>query len=217
MNHCLCFLHPVLIMFSTCYWCTYSSNNTTTLKLTETEWHIYASVNYTIIGSDNGLLPGRHQAIIWTNDGILLIGPLGTNFSEIIIKIQTFSFKKIHLKMSSGKCLPFCLGLNVFNKKNKKNNHQHEYPILTQVKSHQQGMYKWYGPNDFGTWHHPDDMITCLPVMSSKARLQMQGSVIYFLTRKQLGNFFQNVILVSCVDHWKCNIVVWTLGGTINT
>ena len=39
----------------------------------------------TIIGSDNGLTPGRRQAIIWTNAGILLIGPLGTNFSEILI------------------------------------------------------------------------------------------------------------------------------------
>ena len=67
----------------------------------------------TIIGSDNGLSPGRRQAIIWTNAGILLIGPLGTNFSEILIKICTFSFKKMHLKMSSGKRRPFCLGLNV--------------------------------------------------------------------------------------------------------
>ena len=41
----------------------------------------------TIIGSDNGLSPGRRQAIIWTNVGILLIGPLGTNFSEILIEI----------------------------------------------------------------------------------------------------------------------------------
>ena len=41
----------------------------------------------TIIGSDNGLSPGRRQAIIWTNAGILLIGPLGTNFSEIFIEI----------------------------------------------------------------------------------------------------------------------------------
>ena len=55
-----------------------------------------------IIGSDNGLSPGRRQAIIWTNAGILLIWPLGTNFSEISIDIQTFSFKKIHFKMSSG-------------------------------------------------------------------------------------------------------------------
>ena len=41
----------------------------------------------TIIGSDNGLSPGQCQAIIWTNAGILLIGPLGTNFSEILIEI----------------------------------------------------------------------------------------------------------------------------------
>ena len=57
----------------------------------------------TIIGSDNGLSPGRRQAIIWTNDGNLLIEPLGTNFSEIWSAIQTFSFKKMHLKMSSAK------------------------------------------------------------------------------------------------------------------
>ena len=66
----------------------------------------------TIIGSDNGLSPGRRQAIIWTNAGILSIGPLGTNFSEILIAIQTFSFRKMHLKMSSAKWRLFCLGLN---------------------------------------------------------------------------------------------------------
>ena len=41
----------------------------------------------TVIGSDNGLSPGRRQATIWTNDGILLIWPLGTNFDEILIEI----------------------------------------------------------------------------------------------------------------------------------
>ena len=46
--------------------------------------HICIS-NLTIIGSDNGLSPGRCQAIIWTNAGILLIGPLGTHLSEILI------------------------------------------------------------------------------------------------------------------------------------
>ena len=66
-----------------------------------------------IIGSNNGLSPGRRQAIIWTNDGTLLIGPLGTHFSEILIEIHAFSFKKMHLKMSSGKWRPFFLGLNV--------------------------------------------------------------------------------------------------------
>ena len=67
----------------------------------------------TIIGSDNGLSPGRRQAIIWTNCRILLFGPLGTNLSEIFIEIHSFSFKKMHLKMSSGKWLSFCLALNV--------------------------------------------------------------------------------------------------------
>ena len=67
----------------------------------------------TIIGSDNGLSPDRRQAIIWTNDGILLIAPLGTNFSEIVTGIQAFSFKRMHLKMSSAKLRPFCHGLNV--------------------------------------------------------------------------------------------------------
>ena len=65
------------------------------------------------IGSDNGLSPHRRQAIIWTNAGILSIGPLGTNFNEISIGIQTSSFKKMHFKMSSAKWRPFCLGLNV--------------------------------------------------------------------------------------------------------
>ena len=67
----------------------------------------------TIIGSDNGLSPGRRQAIIWINAAILLIGPLGTNFNEILIEIQTFWLKKIRLKMSSAKCFSFRLGLNV--------------------------------------------------------------------------------------------------------
>ena len=66
-----------------------------------------------VIGTDNGLSPGRRQAIIWNNAGLLLIEPLGTNFSEISIGIQTFSFKKMHLNMSSAKWRPFCLGLNV--------------------------------------------------------------------------------------------------------
>ena len=59
--------------------------------------HICVS-KFSILGSDNGLSPGRRQAIIWTNAGLLLIGPLGTNFNEMLIKIHTF-----------------CLGLNVLN------------------------------------------------------------------------------------------------------
>ena len=66
-----------------------------------------------IIGSDNGLSPARRQAIIWTNAEILLIWPLGTNFIENLIKLLTFSFTKMRLKVSSAKWRPFCLDLNV--------------------------------------------------------------------------------------------------------
>ena len=43
----------------------------------------------------------------------MLIKPLGTNFSETFIEIHIFSFKKMPLNVSSAKCRPFCLGLNV--------------------------------------------------------------------------------------------------------
>ena len=65
-----------------------------------------------IIESDNGLSPGWRQAIILTNAGILSIGPLVTNFSEILFRIQMFSINEMELKMSSAKWRPFCLGLN---------------------------------------------------------------------------------------------------------
>ena len=67
----------------------------------------------TSIVSDNDLSPGRRQAIVWTNAGILLIWPSGTNFNETLIEIHAFSFKKMHLKMSSRKWRPFYLRLNV--------------------------------------------------------------------------------------------------------
>ena len=68
----------------------------------------------TIISSDYCFSPGRHQASIWANAGTLLIGPIGTDFSEILTEIYTFSFKKMHLKMSFAKWRPFCL--NVLNR-----------------------------------------------------------------------------------------------------
>ena len=55
------------------------------------------------IGSENGLSHDRRQVTIWTNAGILLIGPWGTNFNEILIGIHIFSFTKMHLKTSSVK------------------------------------------------------------------------------------------------------------------
>ena len=68
------------------------------------------SVNQVSIGPDSGLLPIKRQAIIQTNAGLLSIGPLGTDFNEILITIQNFSFTKMHLKVSSEKWWPFCPG-----------------------------------------------------------------------------------------------------------
>ena len=69
----------------------------------------------TISGSDNGLSPGRRQAISWTYAGILSIWPLGINFSEMLIEILRVSLKEMRLKGSSAKWRPLCLGLNVLN------------------------------------------------------------------------------------------------------
>ena len=68
------------------------------------------SVNLVRIGPDNGFSLDPRQAIMLTNPGILLIGSLGTNFSEIKIKIRNFSFMKRHLKMSHAKWRPLCSG-----------------------------------------------------------------------------------------------------------
>ena len=62
------------------------------------KWCTYASISHDITGSDNGLLPVWHQAITWNNVDILPIGPVGTNFSKICIKLQTFPFRKIDLQ-----------------------------------------------------------------------------------------------------------------------
>ena len=76
----------------------------TTREIHLTHWgrvtHICVG-NVTIIDSVNDLSPWRRQTIIWTSAGILLIGPLGTQWSEILSELHTFSLKKKHLKISS--------------------------------------------------------------------------------------------------------------------
>ena len=110
-------------------WIEITSFSQRTTKITQHRWchlqYVYKLLSHwgrvthicviklTIIGSDNGLARERRQAIIWTDVGLLLIGPLGTHFSEILIEILTFLFKKMRLKVSSAKRWPFCLGLNV--------------------------------------------------------------------------------------------------------
>ena len=55
---------------------------------------MYASPTYAIIGSDNGLVPVRHQAVIWTNAVLLTNGPLKQTSVKLYWKFQTFSFIK---------------------------------------------------------------------------------------------------------------------------
>ena len=120
---------PLLVCFR------YPSKTLYRLMLQITHWgrvtHICVG-NLTIIGSDNALSPDRRQAIIWSSAGILLIRPLGTNFSEILIGIQTFSFTKMHSKMSSGKWRPFCPGLNVITWSHKKESRLRAWNITVQ-------------------------------------------------------------------------------------
>ena len=77
--------------------------------LTHWVWVTYTCISkLTIIDSDNGLSPGRGQAIIWTNAAVLLIQTSGTNSSEIVSEIHTFWFKEMSVKWWQ-----ICVGLNV--------------------------------------------------------------------------------------------------------
>ena len=64
------------------------------------------SVNRDIIGSDNALSPIRRQAIIWTNDGLLPIGPykkLLWNFNQNTRNfIHKNAFQNIYHLQNSG-------------------------------------------------------------------------------------------------------------------
>ena len=99
--------------------------------------HIYVS-ELTTMGSDYGLSPGKRQVIIWTNAGVLVIGHLVRNFSEMVIRIHTFLFKKILLKMSSGKRPPSYLGFNVLSFARE---HVYLY-LLSFIRTHGSGC--WY-------------------------------------------------------------------------
>ena len=61
------------------------------------------AVNRASIGSDIGFCSIRYQANIYKSVGLLSMGPLGTKFTGIRIKIQDFSLMKMHLKISSAK------------------------------------------------------------------------------------------------------------------
>ena len=113
-------------------------------RLTHWGWVTYLCVGkLAIIGPDNGLSPGRHQVIIWTNFGILLIGILRTNFSGTSIEIYAFSFNKMHLNMSSGKWQLFCLGLNMLTSPSSEKSQDILIPVCGYYEYGLQSHTKW--------------------------------------------------------------------------
>ena len=72
--------------------------------------------NLTIIDSDNGLSPGRRQAIIWTNAGILFISPLRNKLQWNVnqnynIFIHENAFESVVYEMTSILCRPHCVSI----------------------------------------------------------------------------------------------------------
>ena len=68
-----------------------------TLEFIEAKRHMYASSKWSIIGSKNGLLLVRCQAIIWTNADLFCKEPLETNlsdFSYFFSKFKNFHWRK---------------------------------------------------------------------------------------------------------------------------
>ena len=82
--------------------------DTTVYQLISPQCCIYASMNWVIIASGNGLSPVRHQAITWTNAGLLSIGPLGTYLSEFESEFYHFHSRKCNWKCRLPKGRPFC-------------------------------------------------------------------------------------------------------------
>ena len=69
--------------------------------------HQWGTVAFT-----SGQFHRKHWRFKLLSSGILLIGTLGTNFSDILSEIYIFSFRKMHLKMSA-KWRAFCLCFSV--------------------------------------------------------------------------------------------------------
>ena len=67
-----------------------------------------------ITGSDNGLLPGQRQVIVWTNAGILLIGPLGNKLKwnpnqDSYIFFKENALENVVWKMAAILSRPHCV------------------------------------------------------------------------------------------------------------
>ena len=147
-----------------------------------------------IIGSDNGLSPGRRQAIIWTYDGILSIGPLGTNVNEILIEIYIFSFRNIHLKMSSAKWRLFRLGLTVLLL----------FGILLLVLVHTNSDRTWPAIKWYNTWHIINEVSTYIRFKISTKRTieHSHGRALGFLLSDSWRNCYKRTTFDRVVRPW---------------
>ena len=125
----------------------------------------------TIIESDNDLSLGQCQAIIWTNAGILLIQIMGAHFGEILSKLHTVSFKKMHLKLLSGKWHPFLSWLQcVKTQQNATNNPLYTWFLRCSI------LYFNSSPTGQNGSHFTDDIFRCIFV-SFVFKLKFQWSL----------------------------------------
>ena len=79
-------------------------------QLISPKWNIYVSLNWVIVGLNNGLSLIQCQAIISSNDNFSSITPQGKDFTEKIIETDQFSLIKLHLMLLSVILSPFCPG-----------------------------------------------------------------------------------------------------------
>ena len=156
------------------------------------------------------LSPGWRQAIIWTNAGILLIRPLATDFSEILITIETFSFKKMHLKMPSAKCRPFCLDLNVLKiiwiksyfvlsllswSYNWTRDLQWEWPGMVNESPRYQRQWPFRGPRT----HQPDDLSEVPGPEQQSYQCYSLGQVSAWALQQ---NIYQSILHTEAETKW---------------
>ena len=158
-----------------------------------------------IIVSDNGLSPGWHQAIIWTNAGILVIGPLGINFSEILIKINIFSFKKMHVKLSSAKWRLFRLGLSELTqwwrlKCEKVFSHKHDHHKFNGIVlcQHFQDIY------DAVQWMYCSKHITGIPNLATVMISCHDETFLTTATKWNVGVHFSSALSLNFSEFNKC-------------
>ena len=156
--------------------------------------------NLTIIVSDNGLSPGWRQASICTNAGILLIWPLGANFSEISIEISTVLFKKIRLKGSSAKWRSFfsaSMSLKLF----------FLFKLTSPGGSSEVG---WGGGTTWAQRHstyrqhkHGQSNISKFAIHDSNDHMWSTISTVYAMTLG-LSGFVDIISIFICVSRRKC-------------